>query len=305
MISIQDLTKTYAGGLVALSHVSLEIARGEIFALLGPNGAGKTTLISIICGIVNPTSGRVLVDGHDILADYRITRAMIGLVPQEAPTESFETVWATVSFSRGLFGRPPSPAHIEKVLRSLSLWERRDSKIIELSGGMKRRVLIAKALSHEPDVLFLDEPTAGVDVELRQDMWNVVKALREDGVTVILTTHYIEEAEKLADRVGVIDRGELILVREKELLMREMGKKHLILSLAEPLAALPARLAERGLALSDDGAELVYTYDSQREHTGITSLLSDLQDAGVRFNDLRTTQSSLEEIFVGLVTHRR
>jgi ABC-2 type transport system ATP-binding protein len=305
MISIQSLTKTYAGGFHALSNVSLEIERGEIFALLGPNGAGKTTLISIVCGIVNPTSGQVLVDGHDILADYRITRGMVGLVPQEAPTESFESVWATVCFSRGLFGKPPSPAHIEKVLRSLSLWDRRDSKIMELSGGMKRRVLIAKALSHEPDVLFLDEPTAGVDVELRQDMWNVVKALREEGVTVILTTHYIEEAEQLADRVGVIAHGELILVREKDLLMREMGKKHLMLSLAEPLVALPASLVHHGLELAEGGAELVYTYDTQREHTGITALLADLRDAGVRFNDLRTTQSSLEEIFVDVVAKRR
>jgi ABC-2 type transport system ATP-binding protein len=305
MIAIHDLTKTYAGGLHALQSVSLEIARGEIFALLGPNGAGKTTLISIVCGIVNPTSGRVLVDGHDIARDYRITRSMIGLVPQEAPTETFETVWDTVSFSRGLFGKPPDRLHIEKVLRSLSLWDRRDSKIIELSGGMKRRVLIAKALSHEPEVLFLDEPTAGVDVELRQDMWNIVKSLREQGVTVILTTHYIEEAEKLADRVGVIDHGELILVREKDLLMRELGKKHLMLNLTEKRTELPASLARHELELSDDGAELIYTYDSQREHTGITALLSDLLDAGVGFNDLRTTQSSLEEIFVGLVTQRR
>lgn len=305
MIAIHELTKTYAGGLHALSSVSLEIERGEIFALLGPNGAGKTTLINIVCGIVMPTSGRVLVDGHDIIRDYRITRSMIGLVPQEAPTETFETVWDTVSFSRGLFGRATNRGHIEHVLRSLSLFDRRDSKIIELSGGMKRRVLIAKALSHEPDVLFLDEPTAGVDVELRQDMWNVVKALREQGVTVILTTHYIEEAEKLADRVGVIDHGELILVREKESLMRELGRKHLMLSLSEPLARLPPRLARHGLTLNEDGRELLYTYDTQREHTGITALLSDLHDAGVRFNDLRTTQSSLEEIFVGLVTQRR
>jgi ABC-2 type transport system ATP-binding protein len=305
MITIKDLTKTFGDGFEALSNVNLEIVRGEIFALLGPNGAGKTTLISIVCGIVNPTRGRVLVDGHDIVRDYRITRGMIGLVPQEAPTETFETVWDTVSFSRGLFGKPPSPAHIEKVLRSLSLWDRRNSKIIELSGGMKRRVLIAKALSHEPDVLFLDEPTAGVDVELRQDMWHVVKSLREQGVTVILTTHYIEEAEQLADRVGIIDHGELILVREKDLLMRELGKKHLMLSLSEPLTGLPSSLARHGLELSEEGGELVYTYDTRKEHTGITALLSDLRDAGVHFNDLRTTQSSLEEIFVGLMRQRR
>jgi ABC-2 type transport system ATP-binding protein len=305
MITIQDLTKRFADGFEALSKVNLEIVRGEIFALLGPNGAGKTTLISIVCGIVNPTSGRVLVDGHDIVRDYRITRGMIGLVPQEAPTETFETVWDTVSFSRGLFGKPPSPAHVEKVLRSLSLWDRRNSKIIELSGGMKRRVLIAKALSHEPDVLFLDEPTAGVDVELRQDLWHVVKSLREQGVTVILTTHYIEEAEQLADRVGIIDHGELILVLEKDLLMRELGKKHLMLSLSEALTGLPSSLARHGLELSEEGTELVYTYDTQKEHTGITALLADLRDAGVRVNDLRTTQSSLEEIFVGLVRQRR
>jgi ABC-2 type transport system ATP-binding protein len=305
VITIQGLTKTFADGVEALSNVSLEIVRGEIFALLGPNGAGKTTLISIVCGIVNPTRGRVLVDGHDIVRDYRITRGMIGLVPQEAPTETFETVWDTVSFSRGLFGKPPNPAHIEKVLRSLSLWDRRDSKIIELSGGMKRRVLIAKALSHEPDVLFLDEPTAGVDVELRQDMWQVVKSLREQGVTVILTTHYIEEAEQLADRVGIIDHGELILVREKDLLMRELGKKHLMLSLSEPLTALPSSLARHGLELTEAGAVMVYTYDTRNEATGITALLADLRDAGVHFKDLQTTQSSLEEIFVGLVRERR
>jgi ABC-2 type transport system ATP-binding protein len=305
MISIRELTKTYAGGFHALSNVSLEIMRGEIFALLGPNGAGKTTLISIVCGIVTPTSGEIRVDGHDIVRDFRITRQRIGLVPQEAPTETFESVWDTVSFSRGLFGRPPNAAHIEHVLRSLSLWDRRKSPISELSGGMKRRVLIAKALSHEPDVLFLDEPTAGVDVELRQDMWNVVKSLREQGVTVILTTHYIEEAEKLADRVGVIDNGQLVLVREKELLMREMGKKHLTLKLSEPLAGLPDSLGRHGLALNEGGHELVYTYDTQREHSGITALFADLQSAGVHFHDLQTTESSLEEIFVDLVTKRR
>ncbi len=305
MLSIQDLTKTYAGGLHALKAVSLEISRGEIFALLGPNGAGKTTLISIVCGIVNPTSGRVLVDGHDIIRDFRVTRSMIGLVPQEAPIESFETVWDTVKFSRGLFGKPRNAEHLERVLDSLSLLDRRNSKIIELSGGMKRRVLIAKALSHEPELLFLDEPTAGVDVELRQDMWNVVKSLREQGVTVILTTHYIEEAEKLADRVGVIDDGELILVRDKDLLMRELGSKHLMLTLSEPLAELPPSLSQHKLELSEDRAELLYTYDTQREHIGITALLADLRDAGVRFNDLQTTQSSLEEIFVNLVRERR
>jgi ABC-2 type transport system ATP-binding protein len=305
MIAIRDLTKTYAGGLCALKSVNLEIARGEIFALLGPNGAGKTTLISIVCGIVNPTSGQVLVDGHDIIRDFRITRGRIGLVPQEAPTESFETVWDTVKFSRGLFGKSSNPSHLEKVLRSLSLWERKDSKIIELSGGMKRRVLIAKALSHEPDVLFLDEPTAGVDVELRRDMWNVVESLRKEGVTVILTTHYIEEAEQLADRVSIINDGELILVRKKELLMRELGKKRLVLNLRQPLAELPATLAQPGLELSEDRAELIYTYDTQREHTGIATLLADLSEAGVHFNDLQTTQSSLEEIFVGLVTQTK
>lgn len=304
IIQIDNLIKTYAGGFEALKGVSLEIDRGEIFALLGPNGAGKTTLISIVCGIVNPTSGRVLVDGHDIIRDFRVTRSRIGLVPQEAPTETFETVWNTVSFSRGLFGKSANPRHVENVLKSLSLWDRKDSRIIELSGGMKRRVLIAKALSHEPDVLFLDEPTAGVDVELRQDMWNVVRSLQQQGVTVILTTHYIEEAEQLADRVGVINHGELILVRDKDLLMRELGKKQLMLTLSEPLAALPAGLAKHGLELSDDGAELLYTYDTQREHTGITALLADLRDGGVRFNDLRTSQSSLEEIFVGLVSKR-
>lgn len=304
IIAIKELTKTYAGGFQALKNVSIEIRRGEIFALLGPNGAGKTTLISIVCGIVNPTSGTVQVAGHDIIKDFRITRRKIGLVPQEAPTETFETVWNTVSFSRGLFGRPSNPAYVEKVLKSLSLWDRKDSKIIELSGGMKRRVLIAKALSHEPEILFLDEPTAGVDVELRQDMWNVVESLRQEGVTVILTTHYIEEAEQLADRVGVINQGELILVREKELLMRELGKKHLMLHLSEPLTQLPLGLADHGLELSKDGGELIYTYDTQVEHTGITALLADLRQAGVRFNDLRTSQSSLEEIFVGLVSHK-
>ena len=301
VISIAGLNKVYAGGFHALRDIDLEIRRGEIFGLLGPNGAGKTTLINIVCGIVNPTSGTVRVDGHDIVRDFRKTRAMIGLVPQEAPTESFETVWNTVSFSRGLFGRAPNPAHIEQVLRSLSLWEKRDSKIITLSGGMKRRVLIAKALSHEPEVLFLDEPTAGVDVELRKDMWNVVEVLRKAGVTVILTTHYIEEAERLADRIGVINHGRIILVEEKTKLMRDLGKKELTLHLYETLDAVPASLDRYGLALSDDHRELVYAYDTRGEHTGITALIGDLHDAGIRFNDLRTKQSSLEEIFVDLV----
>ena len=300
-ISISNLNKTYAGGFRALIDVDLEIRRGEIFGLLGPNGAGKTTLINIVCGIVNPTSGTVLVDGHDIVTEFRLTRARIGLVPQEMPTESFETVWNTVSFSRGLFGRAPKPEHIESVLKSLSLWDRRDSKILALSGGMKRRVLIAKALSHEPEVLFLDEPTAGVDVELRKDMWNVVELLREQGVTVILTTHYIEEAEQLADRIGVINHGRVILVEEKKKLMRDLGKKELILHLHEALDSIPERLSSYRLALSEDRSELVYSYDTRGEHTGITALIGDLHDAGIRFNDLRTKQSSLEDIFVDLV----
>ena len=301
IISITGLTKTYAGGFEALRDVNLDIERGEIFALLGPNGAGKTTLISIVCGIVNATSGQVLVAGHDIVADFRMTRSWIGLVPQEMPSESFETVWNTVRFSRGLFGKSPDDAHCEKVLRSLSLWDRKDTPNMALSGGMKRRVLIAKALSHEPDVLFLDEPTAGVDVELRQDMWNVVKALRDDGVTVILTTHYIEEAEQLADRVGVINDGELILVENKDKLMQEMGKKHLMLHFQEPLVHIPDSLAGYELSLSDDRRQLTYEYDTKGEHTGITALLSDIRAAGLRFNDLQTSQSSLEEIFVDLV----
>jgi ABC-2 type transport system ATP-binding protein len=300
-ISISNLNKTYAGGFRALIDVDLEIRRGEIFGLLGPNGAGKTTLINIVCGIVNPTSGTVLVDGHDIVTEFRLTRARIGLVPQEMPTESFETVWNTVSFSRGLFGRAPKPEHIESVLKSLSLWDKRDSKILALSGGMKRRVLIAKALSHEPEVLFLDEPTAGVDVELRKDMWNVVELLREQGVTVILTTHYIEEAEQLADRIGVINHGRVILVEEKKKLMRDLGKKELILHLHEALDSIPERLSSYRLALSEDRSELVYSYDTRGEHTGITALIGDLHDAGIRFNDLRTKQSSLEDIFVDLV----
>lgn len=305
MISIDGLTKTYAGGFRALNNVSLEIDRGEIFALLGPNGAGKTTLINVVCGIVNATAGKVEVDGHDIVSDYRLTRAKIGLVPQEIPTESFETVWNTCQFSRGLFGKPPSPDHLEKVLKSLSLWDRKDTISMELSGGMKRRVLIAKALAHEPEVLFLDEPTAGVDVELRQDMWNVVAALREEGVTVILTTHYIEEAEQLADRVGVINHGEIILVEEKEKLMRDLGKKQLVLNLPTPLAEVPPQLASYQLELSDDRLDLTYTYDTKRERTGITALLGELNAAGIHFTDLQTSQSSLEDIFVDLVNRGR
>jgi len=305
IISIKNLSKTYKSGFQALKSVSLDIDKGEIFALLGPNGAGKTTLISIICGIVTPSAGTVTVSGHDIIKDYRATRAMIGLVPQEVTADMFETVWATVSHSRGLFGKWPNPAHIEKVLKDLALWDKRDSRIITLSGGMKRRVLIAKALAHEPDILFLDEPTAGVDVELRQDMWNVVKTLRESGVTVILTTHYIEEAEQLADRVGVINHGEIILVEEKSKLMREFGKKELVLHLTQSLDGIPQQLGDYDLELSDDGCSLTYHYDTKGEHTGITALLARLHDAGVRFNDLNTKQSSLEEIFVGLVNQPR
>ena len=305
IISIRGLSKTYAGGFRALGSIDLEIRKGEIFALLGPNGAGKTTLINIVCGIVNPTSGTVLVGGNDIVTDYRATRAMIGLVPQELPVETFESVWNTVSFSRGLFGKAPNPPHIEKVLRSLSLWDKKDSPIMGLSGGMKRRVLIAKALAHEPELLFLDEPTAGVDVELRQAMWNVVRGLRESGVTVILTTHYIEEAEQMADRVGVINHGEVIIVRETASLMRELGKKQLFLLLNESLAEIPPALASFELELGEDGNELVYTYDSQRERTGITTLLGELEKHGIAFHDLNTSQSSLEEIFVDLVHKER
>ncbi|WP_374621124.1 ABC transporter ATP-binding protein [Pandoraea sp.] len=301
VISIQNLSKTYATGFQALKNINLEIQRGEIFALLGPNGAGKTTLISTICGIVRPTSGTVTVDGHDIVTDYRAARAAIGLVPQELTTDSFESVWATVSFSRGLFGKPANPAHIEKVLRSLSLWEKKDSRIMQLSGGMKRRVLIAKALSHEPRVLFLDEPTAGVDVELRRDMWRLVQSLRETGVTVILTTHYIEEAEEMADRVGIITGGQITLVQEKTELMRHMGSKQLTLQLTEPLSAVPEALAGYGLALGSNGSELVFTYDATIEHTSIATLLRDLERAGISVKDLHTTQSSLEDIFVSLV----
>ena len=305
ILSIRGLRKQYATGVEALKAVDLDIRRGEIFALLGPNGAGKTTLINIVCGIVNPSAGTVTVDGRDIVKDYRATRATIGLVPQELTTDAFETVWDTVSFSRGLFGKPKNPDYVAKTLKSLSLWEKRDQKIMTLSGGMKRRVLIAKALSHEPQILFLDEPTAGVDVELRQDMWDIVRGLRTAGVTVILTTHYIEEAEEMADRVGVINRGEIILVEEKAALMRKLGNKQLTLHLHEPLASVPEALAGRRLTLGDHGTELIYTYDTQGDRTGITALLADLNEAGIRFRDLHTTQSSLEDIFVDLVRGRR
>ena len=301
IISVTDLTKTYASGFQALKSVSLEIRRGEIFALLGPNGAGKTTLISIICGIVNPSSGKVLADGHDILRDYRAARSKIGLVPQELSNDAFESVWATVNFSRGLFGKPPNPAHLEKVLRDLSLWEKKDSSILALSGGMKRRVMIAKALAHEPQILFLDEPTAGVDVELRRDMWEMVRSLRASGVTIILTTHYIEEAEEMADRIGVINKGEIILVEEKSALMKKLGRKQLTLHLQNPLERVPPQLTNRGLELSADGVDLIYTFDSQQESTGITSLLRQLNELGIEFKDLKTSESSLEEIFVSLV----
>ena len=301
IISISNLTKTYASGFQALKRIDLAIDQGEIFALLGPNGAGKTTLISIVCGIVTPSTGTVTVGGHDILTDYRAARSMIGLVPQELHTDAFESVWATVSFSRGLFGLPPDPGHIEKVLRSLSLWDKKDSTIMTLSGGMKRRVLIAKALAHEPQVLFLDEPTAGVDVELRKDMWNVVRALRASGVTIILTTHYIEEAEEMADRIGVINKGEIILVERKAELMQKLGKKALTLQLHDALDTIPIDLASHKLTLAPGGKELIYTYDTQSERTGITALLDDLARANIRFRDLQTTQSSLEDIFVGLV----
>jgi ABC-2 type transport system ATP-binding protein len=298
LIKISGLTKTYASGLQALKPTDLAIRKGEIFALLGPNGAGKTTLISIVCGIVRPSSGEVLVDGHDIVRDYRVTRSRIGLVPQELHTDMFETVLGTVTFSRGLFGRAPDPAHLEKVLRSLSLWEKRNDKIMTLSGGMKRRLLIAKALSHEPEVLFLDEPTAGVDVELRRDMWALVRELRAGGVTVILTTHYIEEAEEMADRIGVISKGSLIVVEEKAALMKKLGKKQLSLHLAQPLAAIPAALAGWALALKDGGNELEYTFDASE---GVHSFLKKLDELGIGFKDLQTRQSSLEDIFVSLV----
>ena len=301
IISVCDLSKTYASGFQALKTINLDIRRGEIFALLGPNGAGKTTLISIICGIVNATAGSVSVDGHDIVSDYRAARAMIGLVPQELTTDAFETVWNTVSFSRGLFGKAAHPAHIEYVLKAVSLWDKKDSQVMTLSGGMKRRLLIAKALSHEPQVLFLDEPTAGVDVELRKGMWNVVRTLRDSGVTIILTTHYIEEAEEMADRIGVIARGELILVENKDELMNKLGKKQLVLYLHDRLDAVPESLAAYGLEIGGDGQELIFTYDTHAERTGITGLLRDMSDAGIRFSDLNTTQSSLEDIFVDVV----
>ncbi len=303
-LSIRNLSKTYASGFTALKSVDLEVQPGEIFALLGPNGAGKTTLIGIVCGLVNATGGTVSVHGDDIVADYRKTRSIIGLVPQEVSLDAFESVWATVSHSRGLFGKGKNPAHIEKMLRALSLWDKKDEKVINLSGGMKRRVMIAKALAHEPKLLFLDEPTAGVDVELRRDMWAMVRELRATGVTIILTTHYIEEAEEMADRVGVISKGEIILVEDKVALMKRFGKKRLELELVEPLAALPASLEGRGLELADDGRRLVYLYDTQAERPGITSLLADLAAENVRFRDLETRQSSLEDIFVDLVRDR-
>jgi ABC-2 type transport system ATP-binding protein len=305
IISITKLSKTYASGFRALKSIDLDIRRGEIFALLGPNGAGKTTLISIICGIVTLSEGKVSVAGYDIAKDYRVTRAMIGLVPQELTTDAFETVWATVSFSRGLFGKPHSPDIVAKVLKQLSLWDRKDSKIMTLSGGMKRRVLIAKALAHEPEILFLDEPTAGVDVELRQDMWEIVRSLQASGVTIILTTHYIEEAEQMADRIGVMHDGEIILVEDKAELMRKLGKKQLTLHLHKRLDAVPDALAAHRLTLAADGSDLIYTYDTQGERTGITALLRDLNQAGIRFRDLHTTQSSLEDIFVDLVRQRQ
>ena len=301
IVSIRNLGKTYASGFQALKDVSLDIRRGEIFALLGPNGAGKTTLISIVCGIVNPSSGTVLADGHDIVREARAARMKIGLVPQELSTDAFETVLATVRFSRGLFGRAPDPAHLEKVLRALSLWDKRDSKIMTLSGGMKRRVLIAKALSHEPRILFLDEPTAGVDVELRRDMWQMVRELRAGGVTIILTTHYIEEAEEMADRIGVINKGELVVVEDKHVLMRKLGKKQLTLQLQAPLQRIPDELSGEPLELVDDGHSLVYTFDTQAERTGIATLLRQLGDLGIGFKDLHSSESSLEDIFVSLV----
>ena len=301
ILTIAGLSKTYASGFSALKNIDLQIRRGEIFALLGPNGAGKTTLISIVCGIVNASAGQVTVDGHDIGADYRAARSIIGLVPQELTTEAFETVWNTVSFSRGLFGKPANPVHIEKVLRELSLWDKKDNAIRTLSGGMKRRLLIAKALSHEPRLLFLDEPTAGVDVTLRKEMWQLVRSLRDTGVTVILTTHYIDEAEEMADRVGVISKGEIILVEDKAELMRKLGKKQLTLQLAQPLQQVPAALSAHSLALAAGGNELTYTYDAHSDHSGIAALLDDVDKAGIAFKDLQTSQSSLEDIFVSLV----
>jgi ABC-2 type transport system ATP-binding protein len=305
IISVSHLDKTYSSGFRALKDVNLEIRRGEIFGLLGPNGAGKTTLIGIICGIVNPTSGTVTVDGYDIRKDYRITREKIGLVPQELTTDAFETVWGTASFSRGLFGKPANPDYIEKVLKEMALWDRKDSRIRTLSGGMKRRVMIAKALAHEPQILFLDEPTAGVDVELRKEMWQVVRSLRDSGVTIILTTHYIEEAEDMADRIGVIHKGEIILVEDKTTLMHSLGKKQLKLQLSHKLDAVPEKLRGYDLGLTADGSNLIYTYDTQSDHSGITELLRDIAAAGIEFRDLSTTQSSLEDIFVDLVRQRQ
>jgi ABC-2 type transport system ATP-binding protein len=304
IISVEQLSKTYASGFVALNSIDLTIAPGEIFALLGPNGAGKTTLISIICGLVNATSGKVAVGGHDIIGDYRAARSLIGLVPQELANDAFSSVWDAVKLSRGLFNKKPDPGHLEKVLKQLSLWDKKDVSSRTLSGGMKRRAMIAKALAHEPRILFLDEPTAGVDVELRKDMWDMVRALRDEGVTIILTTHYIEEAEQMADRVGVINKGELILVEDKATLMRKLGRKQLTLELRTPLVAVPEALGQYRLTLADGGRELVYSYDTQAEHTGITGLIDDLGLAGIRFKDLRTSQSSLEDIFVGLVSER-
>jgi ABC-2 type transport system ATP-binding protein len=304
VISIENLSKTYASGFEALKNINLEISRGEFFALLGPNGAGKTTLISIICGIVMPTTGKVRADGHDIVREYRAARSKIGLVPQELTTDAFESVWDTVSFSRGLFGRAPAPAYIEKVLKDLTLWDKRDQRIMTLSGGMKRRVMIAKALSHEPQILFLDEPTAGVDVELRREMWSLVRGLRERGVTIILTTHYIEEAEQMADRIGVMRQGELILAEEKHALMKKLGRKQLTLQLQEPLAAIPAALQDWPLKLNGDGHELEYSFDANAEHTGIADLLRNVSELGISYQDLRTRQSSLEEIFVNLIKER-
>jgi ABC-2 type transport system ATP-binding protein len=305
IISVKDLSKSYASGFRALAGINLDIRRGEIFALLGPNGAGKTTLIGIICGILVPTEGKVTVDGHDIIGDYRAARSLIGLVPQELHTDAFESVWATVSFSRGLFNKPKNPVYIEKVLRALSLWDKKDDKIMTLSGGMKRRVLIAKALSHEPQILFLDEPTAGVDVELRKDMWQVVRDLRDSGVTIILTTHYIEEAEDMADRIGVINKGEIILVEDKAELMRKLGKKQLTLQLHPKITAIPPELSAFKLTIGEDGSTLIYDYDTKAERTGVATLLGELSRAGLRIRDLQTTQSSLEDIFVGLVSDRR
>jgi ABC-2 type transport system ATP-binding protein len=304
IISIKGLTKTYAGGFQALKNVDLDIRRGEIFALLGPNGAGKTTLIGIVCGLVRLTEGQVVADGHDVIKDFRAARAKIGLVPQELSTDAFETVWATLKFSRGLFGKPPNDALLEKILKDLSLWDKKDAKIMALSGGMKRRVMIAKALSHEPNILFLDEPTAGVDVELRRDMWELVRQLRERGVTIILTTHYIEEAEEMADRIGVISKGELILVEDKAVLMQKLGRKQLTLHLQEPLKAIPKTLSKYALELSEDGHTLTYTFDTQGPQTGIAGLIRGLTERGIDFRDLHTEESSLEEIFVSLVKAR-